>query len=65
MQYQIGDVVMLKSGGPKMVVEGVAEINAMQLASCVWINQAGKLERENLKAPLLSSTYATKKSKAR
>lgn len=44
MTFQPGDVVHLKSGGPSMTIEWVAEddITKMETAACTWFEQIGK-----------------------
>ncbi len=48
---KVGDVVALKSGGPKMTVESVSSAG---LLSCVYIAEDGKLHRENLRSELFA-----------
>lgn len=44
MTFQPGDVVQLKSGGPAMTIEWVAEdeITKAETAACTWFEQVGK-----------------------
>lgn len=44
MEFKVGDLVKLKSGGPVMTVESVYpdEIEGGEIAGCVWFEQTGK-----------------------
>jgi uncharacterized protein YodC (DUF2158 family) len=44
MDFQPGDVVILRSGGPKMTVSKITKraIAKKDLVFCVWFNRAGK-----------------------
>lgn len=48
MEFQVGDVVQLKSGGPRMTVEAVDE----GLVDCVWFEKQ-KAHRNAFNAALL------------
>lgn len=39
MEFKIGDVVRMKSGGPRMTVSGEADGGAL---TCRWFNQDGR-----------------------
>jgi uncharacterized protein YodC (DUF2158 family) len=41
MVFKPGDVVLLKSGGPRMTVEEIFEIDGGEQVSCVWIEKVG------------------------
>jgi len=41
-QIKAGDVVQLKSGGPKMTVETVAAYNGVTKARCAWFDGSKK-----------------------
>jgi uncharacterized protein YodC (DUF2158 family) len=52
IQFNVGDVVSLPSGGPNLTVyklEGAAAV------SCVWFDEAGVLRREMLPVACLVS----------
>lgn len=51
--FKIGEVVELKSGGPKMTVE--AEVGPL-MVKCVWF-QDTKLHRGEFKKELLNRSY--------
>lgn len=38
--FDVGDVVKLKSGGPAMTVEFVADIDKSDKVTCVWFEQS-------------------------
>ena len=44
---KIGDVVQLKSGGPKMTVVYVDNLEGTDRCFCVWIDDSGKEQRKN------------------
>ena len=59
-QFKEGDVVMLKSGGPRMTVDGYDDLG---MVICTWFegkkrNQTSFTEGTLAKAPPLSSSYA-------
>lgn len=37
--FQLGDVVQLKSGGPRMTVESVSDGEGYDLVDCVWFEK--------------------------
>lgn len=39
MDIKIGDVVQLKSGGPKMTVSNIGEYHARQMVLCTWFDK--------------------------
>jgi len=41
MNFEIGDLVKLKSGGPLMTVEEVGPIQGAEVVSCVWFEKVG------------------------
>ncbi len=43
-KYKVGDVVQLKSGGPKMTIDDVPETAAMNSYHCKWF-KGNKLEQ--------------------
>lgn len=43
--FKSGDVVVLKSGGPKMTVE---ETYGAWEVICIWFNESGALKREKI-----------------
>lgn len=54
-QLKVGDIVVLKSGGPQMtVVELDLVINGKFLTECVWFSKEEKLE-QGLFNPLILS----------
>jgi uncharacterized protein YodC (DUF2158 family) len=58
MEFKPGDVVKLKSGGPKMTIEKIgprSSDNTEVVASCVWFTaneelKDGRFPRETLKS---------------
>jgi len=38
MEFKVGDVVTLKSGGPKMTILQIQEFNIGKMAICQWFN---------------------------
>jgi uncharacterized protein YodC (DUF2158 family) len=45
-QFQAGDVVQLKSGGPKMTVESTEAIGGGKtFVDCIWFEGTTKVER--------------------
>ena len=36
MDFKAGDVVMLKSGGPKMTIDKIRSGDSGNIATCVW-----------------------------
>lgn len=49
MDFKVGDVVQLKSGGPRMTIEAVSE----NLVDCVWFEK-NKIDRNAFNPTLLS-----------
>lgn len=46
MEFKIGDVVMLKSGGPKMTIQNIGEfigISHKEGLSCIWFEGSKKI----------------------
>lgn len=58
--FNLGDVVVLKSGSDKMTIEEIDD----DYISCVWMNKAGKQERGAFAAITLKclSSYCNKSS---
>jgi uncharacterized protein YodC (DUF2158 family) len=47
MEFKIGDVVILKSGGPRMTIQNIGEYLSIfhkQALSCIWFEGAKKNE---------------------
>jgi uncharacterized protein YodC (DUF2158 family) len=44
IEFEIGDIVSLKSGGVAMTVEAVED----ERATCIWMSRDGRVRRENL-----------------
>lgn len=42
MMFKVGDVVMLKSGGPCMVI---SEVNDSGMAECTWFDKDGSVKK--------------------
>ncbi|MEL7032804.1 MAG: DUF2158 domain-containing protein [Pseudomonadota bacterium] len=55
MEFKIGDVVQLKSGGPKMTVAAVKQDRAI----CVWFNGQNALHEEKSAEFLLATLKRT------
>lgn len=51
MSFQVGDVVVLKSGGPPMTVEKTDQYSVDTM--CVYFDYSGIPQRANMKAPTL------------
>ena len=52
--FQIGDVVILKSGGKKMVVECfMGEREGRKIPECVWHCKQGKVHRSTYEPEVL------------
>lgn len=45
-RIETGDVVVLKSGGPKMYVELALLDRTFPKADCIWFNSLGNVRRE-------------------
>jgi len=63
-EFKIGDVVQLKSGGPKMTVTLVADDYGTPMVWCIWFvgtkEQTGKFPPDALaraRRPLCSATH--------
>jgi uncharacterized protein YodC (DUF2158 family) len=41
MDFQPGDLVVLKSGGPKMTVEKIGNVNRDRAVFCTWFEKTG------------------------
>jgi len=55
--FKIGDVVLLKSGGEAMTVEGYEDGENTPLVKCVWSDK-GKVQRGNfIEATLEKANY--------
>lgn len=56
MEFQIGDVVMLNSGGPKMTVFFVGDVDfghsKVRIVQCKWFEQ-GRFNTEDFEPELL------------
>lgn len=49
MEFKIGDVVMLKSGGPRMTIQNMGDYEYMGISHqkgllCVWFEATSKVE---------------------
>ena len=51
-EFNVGDVVMLKTGGPRMTVVGIGSALDENAVNCVWFH-GGKRVRESFDAALL------------
>jgi uncharacterized protein YodC (DUF2158 family) len=51
-EFNVGDVVMLKTGGPRMTVEGIGSALDEKAVNCVWFN-GSKRVRESFDAAVL------------
>lgn len=49
-KFKIGDVVQLRSGGPRMTVLHVAE----EWLECLWFNNAGELQQDTFPPTMIS-----------
>jgi uncharacterized protein YodC (DUF2158 family) len=38
-QFQVGDVVRLKSGGPEMTIDHIGKFGGTKKASCIWFDK--------------------------
>ncbi|WP_339068197.1 YodC family protein [Teredinibacter turnerae] len=38
-EFNVGDVVQLKSGGPKMTVEKISDVDEDKIACCAWFDK--------------------------
>lgn len=46
-QFQVGDVVRLKSGGPQMTVADTGEdMSGRQMVWCMWFDEKGARQQE-------------------
>jgi uncharacterized protein YodC (DUF2158 family) len=52
--FQVGDIVILKSGGPKMTVCGVPSEHTSQ-CRCQWFDESGELQRSTFPPSALKS----------
>jgi len=52
MNFQVGDVVKLKSGGPAMTVKEVSDRGII----CNWFDQDGKVQRQGFASGQLVTT---------
>lgn len=46
-EFKIGDVVQLKSGGPKMTVIHIDNLEGTDRCFCVWIDASENEQRKN------------------
>lgn len=53
MTYNIGDVVRLKSGGPKMTILGTD--GAPDVFACKWFDRNGKLNSDSFNASIIEA----------
>jgi uncharacterized protein YodC (DUF2158 family) len=51
-EFNVGDVVMLKTGGPRMTVEGIGSALDEKAVNCVWYDCSRRV-RESFDAVLL------------
>lgn len=45
-EFQKGDIVKLKSGGPEMTIENIGTYNSVEKANCAWFD--GKTKESSL-----------------
>lgn len=43
-KFKSGDIVVLKSGGPKMTIHGIGEFAFEEGALCKWFNEKSELK---------------------
>ncbi|RWI50093.1 MAG: DUF2158 domain-containing protein [Mesorhizobium sp.] len=69
MNFGPGDMVFLKSGGPRMTVESVGEVHMTGEAGvwCVWFEQAGskQVAKREVFAPVTLKRAEERKQPAR
>ena len=54
---EIGDIVRLKSGGPKMVIEKVVDYKIQTWITCIWFDETGHKHLDRFeKRTLMEST---------
>ena len=51
-EFNVGDVVMLKTGGPRMTVEGIGSALDEKAVNCVWFDRSKRV-RESFDAAVL------------
>ena len=45
-EFKIGDVVKLKSGGPKMTVEDISDVRSVKVILCSWFDKSNRFNDE-------------------
>lgn len=50
MEFEISNTVILKSGGPGMLIEKIIDDNKVQ---CVWLDMYGNIQRSNFFTTML------------
>ncbi len=56
MTFDIGDVVRLKSGGPKMTILGTD--GAPDVFACKWFDRNGRLNKDSFEARTIQAFIA-------
>ena len=54
--FNVGDVVQLKSGGPKMTIEAFDDFYGTQRAICVWFDKTER-KSDNFVPSTLTAAY--------
>lgn len=58
-KFLIGDLVKLKSGGPKMTIhndhkwDAIAGVNDYEIVTCAWFNEKNEVKKEPFRADAL------------
>ena len=58
-RYKIGDIVQLKSGGPKMTIDSLPSFNSQEHYGCTWFAGAKK-ERSSFHVDVVEAAVIVK-----
>jgi uncharacterized protein YodC (DUF2158 family) len=47
-QFQVGDIVQLRSGGPEMTVDHIGKVGGTKKARCIWFAKTYQDRKEGL-----------------
>lgn len=64
ISFNVGDIVILKSGGPKMTVSYIEPHGDKGVVACTWIDDKGTVQEHDFKAVMLTEAATKPKIRA-